>query len=102
ANKLKLRLNECEVEVEAVDGSKIKPIGITDTVSFKVYNRIFLLQFYVLPIEACDLLLGLDWFYVSKACVNVCENKISFPETNASDKRLITSYINNNENEVVD
>jgi hypothetical protein len=71
AKKLKLRLRECEVEVEAVDGSKIKPLGITETISFKVYNRIFFMEFYVLPIEACDLLLGLDWFYVSKACINV-------------------------------
>ena len=68
--------------VEQVDGSKVKPLGRTAPLNLNIYNRTFSLAFYVLSLQAGDILLGLDWFFQSKAILNVFENK----NTNINDQ----------------
>jgi len=75
---LGLNLNPTNVEVEVADGANVIPLGLTDFINIKFFNRVFKIQFYVLPIKSIDLLLGMDWFDLADVEINPKRRTITF------------------------
>jgi len=80
---------EVDVKVETVNGAKIKPYGKTRLIQFRIFERIYFSEFYILPMQAGDVLLGLDWIRESRAVIDVFNNLITLPNS----ERKAKSYI---------
>jgi hypothetical protein len=84
ADKLGLKLNEANINVNLANGSSAKVSGVTSALKFTVFDRVIDMVFLILPIREVEILVGLDWFHKARAGIIPYSNKIFFNSEDGS------------------
>ena len=79
ARKLNINFNKCERMFTLANGDIFKPIGISEDCEINIFNLKLKLKFIITKFLDKDVILGLDWFNQSGACLDPKNKKIYIP-----------------------
>ena len=79
AEKFCFKIIPTKQVINIADGSQTQAIGSTEVLSIQIHGTICELSFIILPLQEIDVLLGLDWFKLTKAIIDPTNFILKFP-----------------------
>ena len=96
AERHNLRVHASDTQIKTADERISQVFGVTDTLKLDIQGMVTFMKFLVIDHKDHDVLVGVDWFLLTNATINIARKFIEFPK---QDKLLLQKKESEDEEE---